>query len=352
MLRLLMNAIFPPESKRASRFDPRGTVVTAAIEKAVDGTDARLRALPRYQDKLREAVVRAVEFADGLGDGFAAPLELGGASLGSDPRARGFFSSAARVREVFGTSPEVQQFLREPRHRALGRLHAGLATRLNERTVLAPALRGDRIQQEVKRTLVSFDEHRVVLPAEDEAHVRWRLKERAFVTLVECALERLTQREGRKQDLEKQRALLRAKLGAMRSAHCGLGALAGDADAAPDAGVVEQALDKVQRALGEVSASGGVLERNLDDVRDVLCQPEAFIRRSSASRRLTPMGYLALDDEPQDEVEFEQIEIRGRPIVTGVLVSFPVADVEAAEVYADRMRRALGAPPTGLDRTL
>ena len=73
---------------------------------------------------------------------------------------------------------------------------------------------------------------------------------------------------------------------------------------------------------------------------------------SVASRQLTPMGYLALDDEPQDEVEFEQIEIRGRPIVTGVLVSFPVADVEAAEVYADRMRRALGAPPTGLDRTL
>ena len=65
---------------------------------------------------------------------------------------------------------------------------------------------------------------------------------------------------------------------------------------------------------------------------------------SPSSRRLTRMGHVAQEeDEACDVVAFSQIEIRGRPAVSGVLASFPVAEIKPVEVYAGKARKALGA---------
>jgi len=353
MLRLLARAIFgaaPP-----SQDDAWAPIIEAATEKAVDGTDPRLRAVSRYKERLRESVTHAAHFAHDLGERLAPAVQMSRENFVGDPRPRTFFSSVERMQEVFSTSLEVQEFLREPGHGMLDRVYAALGMDLSEREVVAPTLRGDRVQRDVKRTLVSFDGHRVVLPAEDEARVRRLFKERAFTSLVECALGRMGERRDQKEALERRRGLLRAKLRALQSGRCGLDALSraegGKGSTAPDTGAIERLLDETERELRETVADGDVLERNLDDLRDTLARPEAFIELSAASRRLTRMGYLVRDDdaheEAAEEVEFMQVRVAGRPLVAGVLVCFPKTLLESPDTYRANMRRALGVGPGG-----
>ena len=51
-------------------------LISRAIERAVDGTDPRLRALPGYRKKLRAAVIHAIGHVVGLVDSLPVPLEL------------------------------------------------------------------------------------------------------------------------------------------------------------------------------------------------------------------------------------------------------------------------------------
>jgi hypothetical protein len=343
MLRLLARAIFGASTR--TRGDPWARIIEAAIDKAVDGTDPRLRALYGYKSKLRKPVTRAVHFANELGERFPPPVELGRARFATDPRALAFFSSVERLQEVISTSVDVQAFVQVPGNRTLDRLHAVLAMTRSERTVLAPALRGDRIRQEVERTLVSFDGHRVVLPSRDEAGLRRQIKERAFTTLVECALERMAGRRERKKALEAQRALLRAKLRAIKSSRSGLDSLSGPASSRARSAAFERKLNETERALRDSAASSDSLERNLADLCTTLERPGDFISLQAISLRLTRMNYLLRDGdaEPGDAVEFMQVDIPGRASVCGVLVCYPIPEIRPGRFYSDRMRRALDA---------
>ena len=48
------------------------SLIEAAIERAVDGTDPRLRSLPRYRKQLRPAVLQAVDHVVAMIDSFPA----------------------------------------------------------------------------------------------------------------------------------------------------------------------------------------------------------------------------------------------------------------------------------------
>jgi hypothetical protein len=344
MLRLLAKAIFG--SPTAAADDPWAPIIDAAIEKAVDGTDPRLRALREYKRKLREPVTRAAHFAHELGERLPAPIEVSRAGFEREPGLRAFFSSVERMQEVFSTSLEVQ-FLREPGSRSQDSLHAALAMDLSERSVLATVRRGEQLQEEVARTLVSFDKHRVVLPAASETALRRKFKERAFTTLVACALERMATRSDRKSELEKQRALLRTKLRAVKASRSGLDSLSAPAGASSDPAALERALEDTEKELRDSVVGGDALERNLEDLCATLDRPEAHIDLTLERRRLTQMNYAAIegDLEPADEIAFARVSVNGEPRASGVLARYPVAELKPGSVYSDKMRRALGAGP-------
>jgi len=338
----LAKAIFGTSTDAAK--DPWQPIIAAAIDKAVDGSDPRLRALRGYRRKLREPVTRAAHFAHEFGEGLPAPIEVSRDAFSVVPQLRAFFSSANRMEEVFSTSVEVQEFLSTPANRGQDFLHAALVMDLSERTVLAPALRGEQVQQEVERTQVSFDEHRVLLPAPTEAGLRRQVKERAFTTLVECALERMVARRERKGELQQQRALLRAKSHAVRATRSGLNTFSAPTQQPVDSSALQRALEQTEKELRVSAASGDLLERNLEDLCATLAHPEEFLSLQLESRRLTGMNYALApgDVEPADTVEFARIVLKGKTRVCGILARHPVREIKAAGFYSDKMRRALG----------
>jgi hypothetical protein len=80
-------------------------LIDAAIERAVTGTDRRLRALGDYRKRLEEPVACAVRHVIDLVDQLPAPAEISPPAFGSDARVRAFFSSGDHVREALSPQP-------------------------------------------------------------------------------------------------------------------------------------------------------------------------------------------------------------------------------------------------------
>src|SRR5512137_332065 len=94
------------------------SLVKAAIERAVDGTDPWLRGLSGYRRKLRPAVVHAIDHVVALVGSMNHPLELSRAGYGTDPLLRLFFISHEQMGNVLRSDPALAEYRRGAGHAA------------------------------------------------------------------------------------------------------------------------------------------------------------------------------------------------------------------------------------------
>jgi hypothetical protein len=220
VLKFLSSLFAPPAEDDEG---PDRALIDAAIERAVDGTDRRLRALDNYRRRLREPVERAVDHVIALVDAMPAPTEISAHSFGADPRIRAFFSSVDHLHSVLGKLKDVRQYQAHCVDVAADEIFGLLVMQKDERTVLGMELEGDAVRKDVVQVAVSFSHHRYIAPASSEKDTRWELKKRAFDFLIERALEQLALETRKRVELDRQRCLLRRKLDALRAGNWGLG---------------------------------------------------------------------------------------------------------------------------------
>ena len=137
MLKFLSSLFIPSAAEDA---DPDRALIDAAIERAVDGTDRRLRALGGYRQRLQGPVERAVEHVIALVDAMPVPTEISAHSFGTDPRIRAFFSSVDHLRDVLGKFKEVREYQRHCAEISADEIFGLLVMRKEERTVLGLSL--------------------------------------------------------------------------------------------------------------------------------------------------------------------------------------------------------------------
>lgn len=107
--------------------DARGrypeSLVREAIERAVDGTDARLRALPGYRKHLRAPVIHAIDHVVALVDAISAPLVADRRGYSVESRLAAVFASATAMLDMFGRDTALTSFLTTPEGVAAGAAH-------------------------------------------------------------------------------------------------------------------------------------------------------------------------------------------------------------------------------------
>jgi len=246
-------------------------LIARAIERAVDGTDPRLRALSGYQKKLRAAAVHAIDHVVSLVDGLRAPLELGGARFATDPELVAYFASVAQVQELLALDPELNRW-RASAPDGDEHIVALLLMERHERHVFGVALEGEILRHDVAQTTVSFAGHRLVDPAAAQDETLRLLRRRAFDHLLSLALGRITAAHAEREELERDRYLLRRKQAALAAGHWGFDAAAGKTP--PDPQALQQQLAEIESQLAALGAGPGLLKAHLDIVADVLAQAE------------------------------------------------------------------------------
>jgi hypothetical protein len=303
----LFHSFFGGEESRAHYPE---TIVEEAIERAVDGTDSRLRLLPGYRKRLRGPVIHAIDHVVALVDSLPAPLVAGRDDFNADPRLATLFVSAAHMLEVLGRDRTMLEFLRG---------HAGAAERLTalllaeriEKNVLGMELAGEQVRRDVAQQTVSFRGHRLVEVADSEAETRRLLKRRAFDHLLTLALARIVEVREERTDLAHQRDVLRHKLATLERS--GWSFAEGEGEPSEPA-TLQAELADIEGQLERLGSDAGVLNTHLDIVADQLAQAEQLLQSETLRVRLDSMNVQrdAQDASGRDIVLPEILNAHGR----------------------------------------
>jgi hypothetical protein len=284
----LFQSIFRPGGDKLGTYPE--DLIERAIERAVDGTDRRLRAISGYKKRLRPAVIHAIDHVVELVDRLPPPLELDRRNYGSDAELSAYFASVDHMNEVLSRDAEMRQWQKSPESVVAERVFALLIMELRERNVLGVALEGNELHRDVAQVTVSFAKHRMIDPTAVEDDTRRLLKRRAFDHLLTLALGGIAVAHGERGDLQHERDLLRSKQAALAAGNWGFGNDADEAagEARPDPQALEQRIRDIDAQLSTLST--GLLKSHLDILAEVLAGAEKNLRGESAILSIDRQG--------------------------------------------------------------
>jgi len=263
------------------------SLIHAAIERCVDGTDARLRLVSGYQKRLRQPVVHAIDHVVSLVDAIPTPLVADRRAYGSEPRLAAVFASAAAMLDILGRDAALSAFLTTPEGAGAERVAALLLAERIERNILGMDLVGDRVRRDVPQVSVSFAGHRLLDPEISEAETRRQLKRRTFDHLLTLALARIADTRAEREELLRQRDLLQRKLRALEQGGWSFEA----PDGAPsDSASLDAELDAIAAQLDALGADGGILHAHLGIVAESLEGAERQLWADDIVLYLDPMN--------------------------------------------------------------
>jgi hypothetical protein len=268
----LFQSIFRPGSDKQGAYPE--DLIERAIERAVDTTDGRLRALPRYKKSLRPAIIHAIDHVIAMVDSFSPPLELSRRSFGSNAEVSNYFASVEEMDEILSRDAEMRQWQKSSEGALAERVFMLLIMLMRERNVLGVALEGSEVRRDVAQVTVSFSKHRTVDPTAVEDDTRRLLKRRAFDHLLSLALGSIAEGHSERRDLERERDLLRLKVAALAGGRWGFGD--DPTGVATDPETIQQRLAEIDNQLSTLGT--GLLQSNLDTLIDVLSKAEQKFR--------------------------------------------------------------------------
>ena len=314
------------------------SLIEAAIERTVDGTDRRLRALSGYKKQLRPSVIHAIDHVVALVDGIPAPVAAGRADYSTDARLRALFASAEHMLEVFGNGAVLNEF-RKGSACSAGRVIVLLLAERMEKNILGNDLVGDQLRRDVAQVAVNFSGHRLVEPATYEAHTRRQLKRRAFDHLLTLALTRIAEVRSSRTDLSRQRELLRSKLRTLERSGWSFEAQQGTQ---PEPEALNAELQTIESTLAKLGADSETLQTRLDTVIDVLGYAEQQLWGKDLVMYLDSMNIQRdAQDASAQRIDLQELEnARGHHLVM-LMVSLAPAELPSREDFYTAAARYL-----------
>ena len=270
-------------------------LIEMAIERAVDGTDPRLRLVPGYRKRLRKPVIHAIDQVIALVDGIPAPLTAGTDGYRNDFRLAALFASSDEMLQTFRRDKVLSEYLASKDGLGAEHVTTLLLARREEKNILGMDLVGDLVRRDVAQVSVSFSGHHLLEPRTSEEESRRFLKRRAFDHLLALALAQIAEARVERADLTRQRDLLQRQLRAMKR---GALTFAGPEAGQPDEASLQAELDAVAGQLKELGVDEGVLKAHLEIIAERLGEAERQIWSEEIRLCLGPMNIRRDPDYP------------------------------------------------------
>lgn len=281
----LLQSIFSGPSQQPGKFGKE--LMLRGIERVVDGTDPRLRAVSHYRRKLWGSVEHAIDYVVNFVNTLPPAITADRQGYMADPRLRALFASPESLREILSFSDGTRNYLKSAPDPLPVELYAGLGAVRVEKNVLGIEMDGEILRRDVPQVVVNFCDHRLVFLTDNEQDTRRELMRRGCDYLIETALERLTASRIQKTQLEQQqRKLFQQKANLLKQAQVGLESLADPTAESVDLSALEQQLEKLETELSQLRADSATLDKHLAKVIATLSEPEKYLRLESVALTL------------------------------------------------------------------
>ena len=342
-MRHLLSSLFAPVERSDERID--ATLLERTIERAVDASDPRLRALPGYRKRLRTPVEAALRHTIALVERLPEPVEISRQAYRVDPRLRAFFVSPEHMQTTIGRCAAVSEYLRAATPPEGSAIYGLLSMSCNEKNILGMDLRGDTLQRDVAQVAVNFSDHRYLGPSGDETETRRELMRRGFDFLIERALESIIATRSKQAELDQQRQLLQRKLRAMEAGKWGLDPVfAANEAGATDLVALEGEIQALETQLLALGTKPHALEHSLEHIAATLSDPAHWLDMRSISLELNPMSVKAGPGTtgrcyPLELTELFSASGQQRTVLLG---RFPAQDLPPRPDFLEEAARWLG----------
>ncbi len=301
-----------------------------ALERVIDGTDHRIRAVPGYKRKLYKSILKSLEYADRLIEQVPSAIELDSDHFVIDPYIRVFFPTKNGLVKVFQQSSELKEYFTDARHAGDSESCALLCMRKYEENILGMELEGDHVVRDVKQTRVTFAGHRIYSPAESESSARRELKCCIFEGLVNNALAKISELRKRRQELESEQQILHSRL---RSHKTGVDINSDPQSMTAATSELHNEALQLEQIEQELSELGYVTpETCLEFVNDILSQPEEFVCLQNISLKVDKSGIKRVSEEPSRsvcELQLSEVTIKGHPPRVVTLAKIPRKELDS-----------------------
>lgn len=269
--------------------------LAAAIERAVEHVDPRLKQCPSYPGRFRKAVAHALEYAHRLAAQVPGPVAVNRDTFVSDPLVHALFASPDDIHAALCVSRAMHDYRQA--HPDAGEVYALLCMRRGTKSTLGIELEGEVLRRDVPQQAVYFSGHTLADVGHTEAEARARIAEGFFASLVGHVRQRIEARKQEKTVLETRRdELLAALHSAPAERRRGL----------------EAELQDLLKHLGSVTESLA-LRRYIEDFEAVLLAPERHVYLERTTLLLDSMGLLRTQDsEGHHKIEFCDLAGRDR----------------------------------------
>ena len=275
----LFHSIFGGASVERGKYPP--DLIERAIDRALEATDPRIRALSGHRRKIGAAIPAALDHVVAVVDALPPPVEASPEAYAENASLGAFFASAARLADVCGADRALREFVATPAGALADPVLALLVMERTDKHVLGMGLSGGQVVRDVAQEVVSFDQHRLADPSASADDLRRLLLRRVFDHVLSLALGRIATAAGEHEALTAERSSLRAKARALQSSGWGL---AKEGDEAPaSAGVIEARIAEIERSLEAAGTSSGSLPKHLDLLVDTLERAGEHLRPESTS---------------------------------------------------------------------
>lgn len=184
--------------KQRRTTDAATTGLSEAVERLVEGTDARLRLVGGYQKRLRRGARALLDYMDATLQSLSPVIDIDRAAFATDPLVSALFSSQKRLLSVISQNREIYNCLERIDAYESEHLFAIFTLAREDKTVFGSTLQGDLVVRDVKQTSAAFHSHRIVAAEGSETRIRAALKRVLFEAVVAYIRNHMTNlRHGR-----------------------------------------------------------------------------------------------------------------------------------------------------------
>ena len=301
-------------------------LVEKAMERAVDAIDPRIRALGGYRKKLLPSVIHAIEHVVKMVDDLPPPIEGEREHFRKNPVLAAFFVSANEMQNFFSNQRVLLDYLdnlSEPKPKQVVGL---LMMDRIEKRVFGIDMVGEIMNRDVPQTTVSFEGHRLLDPNGQLAETLRFLKRRAFDYLIQLALQNVLSIRKDRDELERQRILLRRKLKTLQSGSWGFDLA--ESETRSDHASMQKELEEIEVQLKSLPASTEMLHAGIDALIKIFNEAQQQLWASPVTVIIDHM-HIKRDAVSDQSRELNLIEFHNANGLTrtGQLISYPVNEL-------------------------
>lgn len=288
--------------------------LAAAVARAVDLVEPRLRQISGFPDRYQHAAAHALAYARELAGRLPGPVHVSREAYASDPLVHALFATPAEIHTALCVSQSMRDYRRD--HPDAGDVYALICMRRGTKAMLGMELSGEVLRRDVPQQAVYFTDHTVADTGPSEARAREQIAWGLFDSLAKHVRLRVDARRRKKDALEQERDEWLVRLhGADRARR----------------GELETGLQQALHRLGALTESLE-LHRLADDFDAVLGVPERYVYVERTRLTLDSMGLLnGSSGHGAEEIEFCDLIGRDRRRWTVAVMYCDRVMEEAAE---------------------